>query len=175
MTLKPILFNAYMVQAIRDNLKTATRRVVKPRPDADGLVHFAAVGFVDTDARHYKPPYQAGNILYVREAWAKQNERYYYRADYAPHTSTVWTPFDGCGWHPSIHMPREAARIFLRVQDVKVQRLGDITDKEAAEEGFVSRKDFIAAFLKMYPDCAEESWVWVIEFERISKGEAENG
>ena len=67
----------------------------------------------------YKLPYQPGDILYVRETWCKgswmnEKERYYYKADD--------NDFH-CVWHPSIHMPKEAARIWLKVTDVRVERL----------------------------------------------------
>ena len=81
-------------------------------------------------------------------------------------------PTNGLVWRPSIHMPREAARIFLRVADVRVEQLYAITGKQARAEGFLTRDAFIRAFLTMYPDCTVKSWVWAIEFERISKEEA---
>ncbi len=66
-------------------------------------------------------------------------------------------------------MPKEAARIFIRVTRLWVERVRDITEAQARAEGFSSRAKFLEAFLKMYPDCTEDSWVWAIEFERISK------
>lgn len=79
------------------------------------------------------------------------------------------------GWRPSIHMPREAARIFLRVTDVWVEQLYCITGKQARAEGFLSRDAFIRSFLTVYPDCIMKSWVWAIEFERIRKEDVEHG
>lgn len=109
--MKPILFNTDMVRAIRAGHKTVTRRVVTPR-HCDSAFNVPC-----------KPPYRPSDTLYVRETWAAWSRTYgavpvlYYKADGdAP---------DGIKWRPSIHMPREAARIFLWVADVRVERLQD--------------------------------------------------
>lgn len=158
MAVKPILFNTEMVQAILDGRKTCTRRVIKPQPDEK---HTYTLGFV-TDStekkevgcfgfaaneyggsiQYVKPPYRyaPGDILYVRETWCALpvNEAghmrghcvYYYRAD------GELRPEGWRGkWHPSIHMPKEAARIWLKVTDVRVERLQEITEKQACMEG----------------------------------------
>lgn len=100
----------------------------------------------------YKAPYQPGDILYVRETWEyfeccccegdehgncyrepqqsalnKSCGCYMYRA-----TDEI---YGDARWHPSIHMPKEAARIWLKVTDVRVERLQDITPKGAESEG----------------------------------------
>ena len=158
MAIKPILFNTEMVRAILDGRKTCTRRLVKPQPDEK---HTYPLGFV-TDStekkevgsfgfaaneyggsiQYVKPPYRyaPGDILYVRETWCALpvNEAghmrghcvYYYRAD------GELRPEGWRGkWHPSIHMPKEAARIWLKVTDVRVERLQEITPKGAESEG----------------------------------------
>lgn len=177
---KPILFNTDMVQAILDGRKATTRRPCKikingvkpvthelcdiaeyPETNIDGL----CANFYDNE--HFykgcaKPPYKVGDYLYVRETWCGigpvNAHDYIYKAD---------DPLGSDRWHPSIHMPKEAARIFLRVTDVREERLQEITDEQALKEGLASRADFISTFLKIYPNCTEESWVWVIEFERV--------
>lgn len=128
MSTKPILFNTDMVRAILDNRKTVTRRVVKGYAlyhlelDTDGSI----IGVYNQDEGHVFPvmdyaPYRPGDILYVRETFFEHKGRFYYKADGKHET------LDKLGitfkWHPSIHMPREAARIFLRVTDVRVERL----------------------------------------------------
>lgn len=140
MAIKPILFNTEMVRAILDGRKTCTRRIVKPQPTA----HYGA--------QCIKPPYQPGDILYVRETWERfecwnceGDERgncpkepkksvldktcgcYMYRA-----TDEI---SGDAKWHPSIHMPKEAARIWLKVTDVRVERLQEITEEQACMEG----------------------------------------
>nr|DAW60715.1 MAG TPA: ASCH domain protein [Caudoviricetes sp.] len=152
MSIKPILFNTEMVRAILDGRKTCTRRVIKPQPDEK---HTYPLGFVNDSTeikdigsfrfgmseyggliQYAKPPYQPGDILYVRETWCKGLERYIYRADYSD-TEKFYR--DGkeieMKWHPSIHMPKEAARIWLKVTDVRVERLQEITEEQACMEG----------------------------------------
>ena len=77
-------------------------------------------------------------------------------------------------WHPSIHMPRKAARIFLRVKDVRVERLRDMNDSDLANEGFGDWIRFISLWNSTIKptDCDKydwhaNPWVWVIEFERM--------
>lgn len=156
MSVKQILFNTEMVRAILDGRKTCTRRIVKPQqlvglfPDKckNGVPEeflkekkFMFKPYCNmTDSElimtSYKKPYQPGDILYVRETWFKGLKRYMYRADYSD-TEKFYR--DGkeieMKWHPSIHMPKEAARIWLKVTDVRVERLQDITEDETFEEG----------------------------------------
>jgi hypothetical protein len=152
MAIKPILFNTEMVRANLDGRKTCTRRLVKPQPDEK---HTYPLGFV-TDStekkevgcfgfgideyggsiKYVKPPYQPEDILYVRETWNKGLERYMYRADY----SDTEKFYQGgkeieMKWHPSIRMSKEAARIWLKVTDVRVERLQEITEVQAQAEG----------------------------------------
>lgn len=114
---KPVLFNTEMVKAILEGRKTVTRRCVKSRQ-----------------------PAHIGDILYVRETWGKIKngieDKYVYRTD-----GRYPTLGDGCcfmnfKWKPSLHMPKEAARIFLKVKDVRVERLQDITEEQTEAEGF---------------------------------------
>ena len=138
-----------------------------------------------------KPPYKPGDYLYVRETWRvlaahryEADARIVYRS--GGDDLTIRFPFGNTdsinrdeydrfiekwypngNWHPSLHMPKEAARIFLRVTDVRVERVGDITEQEAHAEGFNSVSDFIYSFLGMYKKCTEESFVWAIKFERM--------
>lgn len=174
--MKPILFNTNMVLAILAGKKTVTRRVIKPQP-------FSVSGKVLVD----KPPYQPGDILYVREAWFQHYDGTYdYRAGHKSEKEG--------GWRPSIHMPKDAARIFLQVTGVRVERLQDITESDAEKEGFerygIDRNvgtciPAIANFYALWnttikpADLAIYGWeanpfVWVIEFEQCEKPGGEN-
>lgn len=189
MNIKPILFNTEMVRAILDGRKTVTRRLVKPQYvlDADNNPHFfsRAEGnlFVWKDMPYIKtaikPPYLPGDVLYVRETWASPSaaeiangadpEMYLYKAD--PLHRAAWDK-----WRPSIHMPKEAARIFLRVTDVRVERLQDITEEEKLAEGAprgYGQYNFYELWDRTIKSADRETygwdanpWVWVIEFER---------
>jgi hypothetical protein len=151
MAIKPILFNTEMVMAILDGRKTCTRRICKDAneytvPDMDfynaDRRTYAVHNFADK--KHTEKlsiaertcPICLGDILYVRETWCKGLERYIYCADYSD-TEKFYR--DGkeieMKWRPSIHMPKEAARIWLKVTDVRVERLQDITEEQACMEG----------------------------------------
>lgn len=146
MSIKPILFNTEMVRAILDGRKTCTRRVIKPQSDGKctyplGFVadstekkEMGCFGFGINEyggsIQYAKPSYQPGDILYVRETWKKVPNGYYYYEDWQRDDIA-----DVTKWKPSIHMPKEAARIWLKVTDVKVERLQEITEVQAQAEG----------------------------------------
>lgn len=155
MAIKPILFNTDMVRAIMDGRKNCTRRIVKPQPDEK---HTYPLGFV-TDStekkevgcfefgineyggsiQYAKPQYQPGDILYVWETWGypislNSDKQYVFRADKIAESGFK---NDSHIWHPSIHMPKKAARIWLNVTNVRVERLQDITETQTEEEGFL--------------------------------------
>ncbi len=134
----PILFNTEMVRAILDGRKTVTRRVMKPQPlfytgrkyiFADDVCPKKWKG-CDNIIETYQ--YQVGDILYVRETYKRNIDGYHgidfggyiYKAD-----CTVWWKDLYNPWHPSIHMPKEATRIWLKVTDVRAERLQDITEE----------------------------------------------
>lgn len=165
MSMKPILFNTEMVKALLEGRKTVTRRIIKPQPSDTAEMRYIFAGgrksdvgkWSDwqqgvTDAPKWNPPYHADDILYVRETWTElfyvdpdgythwDQSMYYYAADGTP--DTVLVDADGfelddqrIKWKPSIHMPKEVARIFLRVKRVSVERVQEITVKDAAMEG----------------------------------------
>ena len=149
--MKPILFNTDMVRAILDGRKTVTRRVAKLpsniKPQGKELYTLHTEGTCYENQRiedivdYLKPPCKVNDVLYVREAWHKYTKRvgkgfecrlqefYGYKASVA-NSEDANTP-----WKPSIHMPKEAARLFLRVTGVRVERLQDITEEQAEAEG----------------------------------------
>ena len=135
MAIKPILFNTEMVRAILDRRKTCTRRVIKLPENMDGIPvgkggdSSNPLGFMYPGCIK-RPQYQLGDILYVRETWKKAPNGYYYYEDWQRNDTA-----DVTKWKPSIHMPKEAARIWLKVTDVRVERLQDITPKGAESEG----------------------------------------
>lgn len=208
----PILFSTEMVRAILDGRKTQTRRVIKPQP-LEWATRFEKAPFRDSafiigkegdwlqmteDAysirRLGKCPYGiTGDLLYVRETWKMIGRPYIpqnvvYRAD-----DTANHP--GAKWKPSIHMPKKFARIWLEVKAVRVERLQDITEEDARDEGAVFddepcdhprhgckeigcagtgyRLGFANLWHKTYAKRGygwdTNPWVWVIEFERIER------
>ena len=143
----PILFNTEMVRAILEGRKGATRRSVKgyiPDDAVWGYTAFTPKGHISCRGtfadgygeKFFKLPCEPGNILYVRETWHKGLEWYIYRANYSD-TEKFYRGGKEIEmkWRPSIHMPKEAARIWLKVTNVRVERLQDITPKGAESEG----------------------------------------
>lgn len=128
----PILFNMKMVRAILDCRKSCTRRIIKPQPQGYFEVSEESLYIYDTDGKQGKitPPYQPGDILYVRETFIQAAAHiFWYKVDDKP-----WMSKDLL-WKPSIHMPKEAARIWLKVKDVRVEQLQDITGLSIQKEG----------------------------------------
>ncbi|CAI3661924.1 MULTISPECIES: hypothetical protein [Clostridium] len=227
--MKPILFNTEMVKAILEGRKTTTRRIIKVDNKLDFIGCSSTGGDFDTatfgkgsfnkllDAEikeRIKAPYMPNDILYVRETWQisnpmgdfARNDRtaeYVYKAGYAK-GKRIPISIDkekNLGvWKPSIHMPKEAARIFLKVTDVRIERLQSITHKDVIYEGTPYDEEMFKFNICLGQDKAEfflksnfkdlwdstvnkkeidkygwnaNPWVWVIEFERIDKSEVE--
>lgn len=149
MAIKPILFSTPMVQAILDGRKTMTRRAVKfldhRNPDWTGYIPDGAVLYGSNNAPAAKAPYKPGDILWVRETWQHEGETTSYDNDgtvihhekyfaYKEQTERMrWG--QPARWRPSTYMPKAAARIFLRVTAVRVERVQDITYLDAEREG----------------------------------------
>lgn len=212
MAIKPILFNTEMVRANLDGRKSCTRRLVKFLPgESPQWTGYIKDGLMLYNGKNEpcirKAPCQPGDILYVRETWQYLYEldgneqiiegtgKYYYAA-----TDTI--PFDTyvdasgvtherVPWRPSIHMPKEAARIWLKVTDVRVERLQEIsgecalaegTDKYIHVDGTLNEDQTITSFIGIWNSTIKKAdldrygwdanpWVWVIEFEQCEKPE----
>lgn len=127
-------------------------------------------------------PICPGDILYVRETWKKAPNGYYYYEDWQRNDIA-----DVTKWKPSIHMPKEAARIWLKVTNVRVERLQEITSEQIGREGVdveyphvLNGEEKRYAFSTLWNSTVKKSdldrygwkanpWVWVIEFERCEK------
>lgn len=195
MAIKPILFNTEMVRAILDGRKDATRRIVKgfiPDDAVWGYTAFTPKGYISCRGtfangygeKFFKLPCEPGDILYVRETWKKAPNGYYYYEDWQRNDIA-----DVTKWKPSIHMPKEAARIWLKVTDVRVERLQEITSEQICREGVeveyphvLNGEEKRYAFSRLWDSTIKKSdldrygwnaspWVWVIEFERCEKPE----
>ena len=191
MTCKPILFNTDMVRAILAGQKTQTRRAIKPQPTRPRWNNIGWLGWNDGHGYRMKPPCEDGDVLWVREAWCKDASRYLYRADYGENERFYQSGSEiAMHWHPSVHMPKEAARIFLRAKDVRVDGLQAMDEEAAIAEGFsdspVGTDSPLTRFVEFWDktikreDLREfgwhaDPWVWVIEFERCEKPEGWNG
>lgn len=140
MAIKPILFNTEMVRAILEGRKSCTRRLVKflsgENPQWTGYIKDELMLYNGKNEPCIrKAPYQPGDILYVRETFIQAAAHiFWYKAD-----NNSWIS-EGLHWKPSIHMPKEAARIWLKVTDVRVERLQEMKPVDVIKEG-------------AYPDC----------------------
>lgn len=210
--MKPAIFNTAMVRAILDGRKTQTRRVITDlvcirnayifnEVCCDGRFEFIHIDDME-DFLMFNPPYKVGDIIYVRETfseWIDYDTRSLSRVTYKASDE------DCSGkWKPSIHMPKEYARLFLRVKDVRIERLNEISEEDAKAEGVEeiffyedpfyrdyryslkklkvatvfpnAKKSFETLWESIYGNGSfDNRYVWVIEFERISKEEAING
>lgn len=191
MNYKSILLPTFDVQAIIDGRKTQTRRVIKPPPhdvrwcvdSVYGDHYYDAIKGSDT---WLKAPCQPGDVLWVRETWnyvldmgpviGNRIAKYVYKADKRL--------VDDIPWRPSIHMPRDAARLFLRVTDVRAEWVQDISEKDAKAEGVIANDAVkVSSYTWWFHQLWDElnakrgygwdtnPWVWVYTFERIDKPE----
>ena len=223
---KPILFNTEMVQAILEDRKNCTRRIIKRTPSNDEPCGYGFwKDYNEDDKRWYIKDYthacvwwtleeyiskfskyHVGDILYVRETWMMQSmsnfdkkAKFLFKAKPNERLKEVILSSDRYedlikyssknGWKPSLFMPKEAARIFLKITDVRIEKLHDMTRTDATKEGFkdddkLNNKGELLTSLgnfsrlwnttikkeqfKMYSWDANP-WVWVIEFERVKK------
>jgi len=191
---RPILFNTDMVRAILDGRKTQTRRIVKNVAEIEGSIVEGV------------RPMQIGDLLWVRETHLNLNDfigfddpdgpDYYYRASH-PDLKEAF-PTLPLQWRPSLFMKKEAARIWLRVTNLRAETIQKISETDAINEGIFSK--YIKLFAETrwrdytsndqdahgYWRCPVSSfrslwetihgpgswdvnpWVWVIEFEVLS-------
>lgn len=160
MNVKPILFNPQMVRAILDGRKTQTRRTAFPNMELrefcnkeypNGWWFNGRVFRSFDDFLHYtqrpKCKYQPGDILWVRETWSTHYDgihddlQFCYKAD-GVDLKAECMPGENNRWWPSIHMPKDAARIFLCVKSIRVEHLHDIKEKDAVAEGMPDSLDY---------------------------------
>lgn len=216
MNMKPILFNTEMVRAILDGRKTQTRRVNKDggeysMPDMSlfdarrrtyGVHHYQSSGYAFRDKISLVEapvPICPGDILWVRETWRVVDNWFGrvrgYEITYKAGGDNLIV--DGFGpepsktWRPSIHMPKEAARLFLRVTDVRVERLQGINTEDIKAEGITVPQGFppvtpYSRFADLWDSTIKltdldlygwnaNPWVWVISFARYYPADPEGG
>jgi len=179
---RPILMSAPMVRALLAGTKTQTRRVVKGRA-LDWLNESGfSPSFVAHPENHLCPYGAPGDRLWVRETWA-QNENQL--SETSMDTSIVFRADgearaldNGCekAWRPSIHMPRWASRITLEINDVRVERLQEISEADALAEGITHstlndpRVEYrwLWESINGHGSWDANPWVWPITFRRIA-------
>lgn len=201
---RPILFSGPMIRAILEGRKTQTRRVMKHQPEADAKITIGemstskGVAYIGNSrsggivTRAPCPYGQPGDRLWVRETWgifpdngftgfkgpvssAPAEHSLHYKADDGDILAGPW--------RPSIHMPRWASRITLKITSMRVEQLQDISEDDAIAEGAEDYagqetpwKGVLApAIVHGYATLWESingpgswnanQWVWVIDFK----------
>ncbi|MEI6823791.1 MAG: hypothetical protein WCL51_17820 [Bacteroidota bacterium] len=203
----PILFSTPMVQALLEGRKTMTRRVkgleeVIKNPENvkemfsninhDFIFIMKTISNNQFDRIKCHARYSIGDFLWVRETFAPAIDDFAYKADYSE--SVLKEDRNKGLWKPSIFMPKTAARIWLKIIDVRVERLKDISEEDASKEGAdgyiirnhpgliadklpTAKDDFCILWKNIngYDSWDKNPWVWVYSFEVISKnGRPEN-
>ena len=197
-----LIFKAPLVRAILEGRKTQTRRVAKPvkHPDLGNLYTPGALA-MEREPQHVIdracPVGQPGDRIYVRETFSQHPEwgQLAFRADgeeFEDADGWLWEP----KWIPSIHMPKDLARIWLEITGVRLERIQDISEKDAIAEGIKCTDDFfgcpcwhdysepegpdasvcpddpIGSFQTLWEstggDWAANPWVWAIDFKVLS-------
>ncbi|WP_421801785.1 hypothetical protein [Flagellimonas sp.] len=210
MKTRPILFSTDMVKAILDGRKTQTRRIVKPTKKGSSIYYSkdnkSMMEYREGWGGHkLKPKALIEDVFWVRESffhnWFEEQlddyPKYCYKADFPieyEHDGEKYS-VDDFKWKPSIHMPKEACRLFLKVTNVRVERLQGICEKDTIAEGI---QPFYSGYLA-YGDKSEEAklygvdpkdsfellwtmingkkswkdnpWVWVYDFEITERPE----
>lgn len=208
--MKGELFSQKFIPKLLDGTKVRTSRPMKPQPINDskygGINIYGQAIFYPQNESDYdiedglrKPKYQSGDVMYARETWSEfphweddcdHDCQHCGLRDFVYKESN---PNADVKWRPSIHMPREAARIFLRVTDVKAQHIDAMTEQDAVEDGFIDQSytigdgkfedveeivftaldNFKEFWLSQYGPNAR--WMWVYYFKLTSKDEALGG
>lgn len=205
MTARPILFSGPMVQALLDGRKTQTRRMIRipemVRSEAGDhdltaiewcdqhesgpgfyawLTEYPDEGSAPVSCRYGAP----GDQLWVREKLVALGEIMAYAEDRAPvmQGGLMWPSLGERSAIPSIHMPRWASRITLEITEVRVQRVQEISEQDANEEGCtllgltVETTDdlsLVPVFKKLWESIngagswEANPWVWCVSFEKV--------
>lgn len=163
MNVKPILFNSEMVRALLDGRKTQTRRIIKPQPEFGGAVARSITGQC--------PKGQQGDLLYVREkCYALELPSGLHGVVYdandefipignAMEETEAWMKLNRYAGRfgnmvPSIHMPRWASRLTLKITDVRVERVQDISANDCRAEGHKQRLEI--RYQSVHDDAARD-------------------
>ena len=191
---RPILFSAPMVRAILDGSKTQTRRIMKVQPSSEKLqlatcidttgnkkhkdkhhwIQVDGLNVIHNDDKYFSCPYgYAGDRLWVRETFNNDwCNKVIYKADGGSAIEAGYTAEPK--WKPSIFMPRWASRITLEITGVRVERLHDISEKDAIAEGTPwndcagnNREGYKLLWesINGAESWATNPWVWVVEFK----------
>lgn len=192
---RPIIFSGLMVLQILAGYKTITRRLVRPQPSKGpepGMWHASTVLPIESSdiwlMRDDKSPSlisaircpygKEGDLLWVKEAFyesTSDDSAIRYKANCSDLEQA------GIRWISPLFMPRQASRITLKIARIRAERLQDITEEDANQEGFPSqlsctsfnpaRMNFAIYWDQLHQKpgtrWADNPWVWRVQFEKV--------
>ena len=187
----PLLFAQQFIPKLLDGTKTETRRPIKPQPGhRQRIARLNNDWMLYDEAQHpeegvlFKMPYEVGDTIWVKETWNFYSR---HRADYADYEFAAHYPYGVSQqyatldrewrdrllaykphkgkWRGSVVMPRWAARIFLEVTAIRIQRTLDVTDYESRLDGFSNRDEFRDYMEKRYGK--DNHWLSATSFELV--------
>ena len=186
MKIGPMIFSADMVQSILVGRKTQTRRIIKPQPKCKRVVmeygflkEYSMRGSCWNEIAKHRPLFQPEDIIWAREVWTDISIVDFSRSGYV-YKADCYNPFI-FRWKSPMCMPKAAARIFLRVTDVGVEKIRDISINDCIAEGIIPvhgmRSEIKNWFSELWDSLNakrgygwdKNPWVWKIVFERTKK------
>jgi len=183
--MKGIMFIESMFRAVVSGKKVQTRRIINPQPDERGLrlskvqyaVSFAKWTYEDWHGKQYKPRYNPGEIVYLKEPYQHtgeilglhptgRNYGYVYKYD-----DGDWDDIEYWYWKNKMFMPAKAARFSIKITKMSIERVMDISEEDAQKEGFypyegkTAKSQFIDLFNHINKEISQENpWVYVYSF-----------
>lgn len=194
--MKGIMFRSEMLSAIQNNIKTVTRRLgglkqINQEPNKWRIVMVEnkahCWGMVKEDFTVVKPRYYPGEIVYIKEAWATEKKYDHLKPSKLPDSAYIHFISLGVGDYPVAvvlgklrsprFLPEEFARYFIKIKEVRPERLQEITLQDCWDEGIRIEPayDRIDAYQKLWDSINSKQkwdtnpWVWRIEFERVER------
>lgn len=191
MTERPIIFTAESVEAILAGRKTQTRRIIRQLAACpEGWRVARTESRENGDEQPIRCPYKPGDVLWAKEAWYKfhcdnviDGKKYAYQPVKQDEYSREIMRGDGYRWRSPLFMPREAARLFLKLIAVRAERVQDISAADCDAEGYPPRTEAMclvtmdrnrrAWYEKLWDSLnakrgypwSSNPWVWVLTFE----------
>lgn len=177
---KYIRLNGEAVSGILEGRKTQMRFALKKQDILGGTMTAAGLlaevpESLNIEGEVIKPPYEIGDVIGVKETWAELDGEYVYKVDDA--MPAGWHLI---AWKSSVHMPKEAVRLYLKVANIRFEKLHDISMLDIAHEGvWLSGTLFPeVTFAEMWDGALSETkrekygwsknpFVWVVTFERM--------
>jgi hypothetical protein len=181
MTERGLLFTPENYTKVEAGTKTQTRRIVK-HPD-----HYACLtgdcphedrGLCAAEMPVHCPYGTVGDRLYVKEGLEKDGQYIRYRRGLPERVISPDRVYPMWKWKKNhlspLHMPKWAARLWLEIVEVRVERLQDISHEDVIAEGYSNAVNnpefFMPGWEKIHGQgsWALNPWVWVLAFRKVA-------